>query len=119
MIDDVARFTARIAVEWTAGTAVYAITGADTTFGRIINHLEQRRDTPCTRHVHGSIDELRAAIHQTTNPENAIGLWYFMSRLTTPPFATVVNDRYPEIRFTSLDDYLATIYTKERDHHAA
>ena len=41
-----------------------------------------------------------------TTPGQWYREWYFLSMITVPPFAATDNDRYPDLRLTSLDDYL-------------
>ena len=113
-IDDTARFTSKIAVDWSVSGGVYAIAGVETTMGRIIDDIARISDRSLSCHIDGSIDELRNIIRQKTNPWEAIGLWYFISMLTTPPFIAVENGRYPDLTFASLDDYLSANYSMAR-----
>jgi hypothetical protein len=82
--------------------------------GRIIDDIARISGRSLSCHIDGSIDELRNIIRQKANPWEAIGLWYFISMLTTPPFTAVENGRYPDLIFTSLDDYLSANYSMAR-----
>jgi uncharacterized protein YbjT (DUF2867 family) len=110
LIDDVAAFTARLAVDEFATAGTYALSGSRTSFNSIIAEVEHLTGRALTRNPRGSIDDLRAAVAAAGNPWAAIGLWYNLAMITTPPFTTTANQRYADLAPTTLSAYLeATI----------
>lgn len=106
LIEDVAAFTARLAVDPATEAGSYAISGSRTSFDAIITAVEDVLGEPLERHQRGTLADLRRTVETATNPWAAIGAWYNLSMLTTPPFTSLVNDRYPDVRPTTLEDYL-------------
>ena len=74
----------------------------------MISAVEQVTGEPLVREQRGTIADLRTAVAGAANPWAAIGEWYNLSMLATPPFAVLANERYPELRITTLGDYLHT-----------
>jgi hypothetical protein len=108
LIDDVAAFTARLAVDPATKAGTYAISGSRTSFAGVITAVEQATGRTLVRQQRGTIADLRAAVSRATNPWAAIGEWYNLSMLATPPFTVLANERYPDLRPTTLTDYLHT-----------
>ena len=106
LIDDVAAFTARIAVDEAATAGTYALSGTRTSFNGIIAEVERVTGRALTRNQRGSLDDLRAAVANAGNPWAAIGQWYNLAMITTPPFSATANERYPDLAPTSLGVYL-------------
>lgn len=106
LIDDVAAFTARVALDDSAEPGIYAISGEKTSFNGIIREVERVTGRSLTRNNRGSIEDLRAAVATPGNPWAVIGQWYNLSMLTTPAFSSTVNERYPDIAPTTLAEYL-------------
>ncbi|MFZ7088986.1 NmrA family NAD(P)-binding protein [Curtobacterium sp. RRHDQ10] len=109
LIEDVARFTARLAVDTTAAPGVHAISGSRVTFSELIDTAERVTGSTFSRERRGGEEDLRRTIETASNPWHAIGAWYNLSMLTTPPFATVENDRYPDARPSTFEEYLRAI----------
>lgn len=109
LIDDIARFTARLAVDQSATAGVYAISGSTTSFERIISAVEEQTGRTLARNNRGSVAELRTTVTEAQNPWSVMGEWYNLSMLTTPTFAVTANDRYPDAHPTSLGDYLKRV----------
>ena len=86
------------------------LSGAETTFNTIIAETEAITGATLTRTVMGSADDLRRIVGDAEDPWSVIMEWYFLSMLTTPPFPTTDNDRYPEAHPTGLHDYLAAAH---------
>ena len=106
LIDDIAAFTARIAIDESAAAGIYPISGARTSFNEIIAEVERVSGKTLARHYRGSIEDLQTAVTTASNPWSVVGQWYNYSMLTTPPFANTENERYADVRVTSLRDYL-------------
>lgn len=106
LIDDVAAFTARLALDPATTAGTYAISGSRTSFAGVIDAVERVLGQPLVRQQRGTIADLENLVATATNPWQAIGAWYNLAMLTTPPFTEVANDRYPDLRPTTLDDYL-------------
>ena len=111
-VEDTARFTARIATDPADLSGVRYLSGARASFNDIIAETERLTGTPLTRNIMGSAADLRAIVAAADDPWKVVQEWYFLSMLTTTPFATTDNDRYPNARPTSLRDYLT------QAHHA-
>lgn len=106
LIDDVAAFTARVATDESATAGTYALSGSRTSFNDIIAEVEKLTGRTLTRNSRGSVEDLRAAVAAAGNPWAAIGQWYNLSMITTPPFTATANDRYPDLAPTTLTSYL-------------
>lgn len=106
LIDDVAAFTARIAVDDTAPAGIHAISGARTSFNEIIAAVEDVTGRTLTRNPRGSVDDLRRTVAEAGNPWAAIGQWYNLAMITTPPFSTTDNLKYADVTPTPLAAYL-------------
>lgn len=111
-VEDTARFTARLATDPADVSGVRYLSGARTTFNTIIGETERITGTTLTRTVLGSAEDLRHIVAAAEDPWSVIREWYFLSMLTTPPFPTTENDRYPDAHPTGLHDYLV------QAHHA-
>lgn len=110
LIDDVAAFTARIAVDEFTTAGTYALSGTRTSFNEIIDEVEQVTGRTLMRNPRGSIADLRSTVAAAGNPWAVVGQWYNLAMITTPPFSATVNQRYPDLAPTSLSAYLqATI----------
>ncbi|WP_313546532.1 NmrA family NAD(P)-binding protein [Leifsonia aquatica] len=106
LIEDIAAFTARIAIDESATAGIYPISGARTSFNEIIAEVERVSGKTLTRNHRGSIEDLQTAVTTASNAWSVIGQWYNYSMLTTPPFTSTENERYADVRVTSLRDYL-------------
>ena len=113
LIDDIAAFTARLALDETADPGIYPISGARTSFNEIITEVERVTGQTLTRNHRGSIDDLRTTSTGAPNPWAVIGQWYNYAMLTTPPFEETANERYPDVHPTSLHDYLARTISRD------
>jgi len=109
LISDIAAFTAKLAVDKSATAGTYAISGARTSFDQVIAAVEHVTGSSLARNNRGSIEDLRGIVAAAGNPWAAMGEWYNLSMLTTPPFADTSNGRYPEVTPTSLQDYLEKV----------
>jgi nucleoside-diphosphate-sugar epimerase len=105
-VEDTARFTARIATDPADVSGVRYVSGAETTFNRIIAETEAVAGMTLTRTVLGSAEDLRHIVADAEDPWSVVPQWYLLSMLTVPPFPTTDNDRYPDAHPTSLHDYL-------------
>lgn len=105
LIEDVAAFTARLATDPTAGAGTYAISGSRTSFGAIIDLVEEVLGEPLRREQRGDREDLVAVIESATNPWQAIVAWYNLAMISTPPLAEA-NARYPDLRPTTLEHHL-------------
>jgi nucleoside-diphosphate-sugar epimerase len=117
LIDDVAAFTAHIALDESAEAGIYPISGARTSFDEIIAEVERVTRQTLTRKHRGSIDDLHKTVTEAPNPWTVIGQWYNYSMLTTPPFGETQNERYADARPTSLHDYLVRTIGRDNDGH--
>lgn len=106
LVEDVARFTAALAVDRSAGSGIHAISGSRTSFGAIIAEVEEVTGRTLERNHRGDAADLRKAITAASSPWAVMGQWYNLSMIETPPFEEVDNDRYPSAAPTSLGDYL-------------
>jgi uncharacterized protein YbjT (DUF2867 family) len=106
LIDDVAAFTARLAVDEFATAGTYSLSGSRTSFNGIIAQVEHLTGRALTRNPRGSVEDLRAAVARAGNPWAAIGQWYNLAMITTPPFSATANERYPDLVPTRLGAYL-------------
>lgn len=106
LIDDVAAFTARIAVDESAPAGIHAVSGARTSFNEIIAAVEDITGRTLTRNRRGSIEDLRRTVTEAGNPWAVIGQWYNLAMITTPPFSTTENSRYADVTPTPLATYL-------------
>lgn len=113
-VDDTARFAALLATDPDDVSGMRRIAGAETTFNTIIAKTERITGRPLTAQIFGSADDLRRITGGAEDPWSAIREWYFLSMITVPPFAETDNDRYPELRLTTLDDYLAAAHQATR-----
>ncbi|MEY2848586.1 MAG: hypothetical protein RI885_1251 [Actinomycetota bacterium] len=109
-VDDTARFTARVATDSADLSGVRMISGAQTTFNAIIRDTEALTGTTLARNVVGDVDDLRRITSGADDPWSVIMQWYFLCMITVPVFATTENERYPDLRLTTLDDYLTTAH---------
>ena len=105
LLEDVAAFTARLAADPTAGAGTYAISGTRTSYLGIIDAVEEVLGEPLTREQRGTRDDLVFQVDAATSPWQAIGAWYNLAMISTPPLAEP-NSRYPDLRPTTLDTYL-------------
>lgn len=106
LVEDVARFTAALAVDESAPSGIHAISGSRTSFSAIIAEVEEVTGRTLERNHRGDAADLRKAITAASSPWAVMGQWYNLSMIETPPFERVDNDRYPSIAPTSLGDYL-------------
>jgi uncharacterized protein YbjT (DUF2867 family) len=106
LVEDVARFTAALAIDPEAQPGKHRISGSQVTYDGIIDTVERVTGRTLTRSRLGGEDDLRRTIDTATNPWQAIGAWYTLSMLTTPPFDVVENDRYPAARPTAFEDWV-------------
>ncbi len=104
-VDDTARFTARVGTDPADLSGVHYLSGEQASFNTIIAETEQITGRTLTRNVLGSADDLRRIVAAAEDPWSVVMQWYFLM-LTTPPFPTNDNDRYPDARPTGLRDYL-------------
>ena len=111
-VEDTARFTARIATDPADVSGVHYLSGAETTFNAIIDETERITGRTLNRTVAGSAEDLRRITAEAADPWSVLMLWYLLAMLTTAPFPTDDNDRYPDARPTGLRDYLVAA------HHA-
>lgn len=109
-VDDTARFTARIATDPADLSGVRMVSGAETSFNTIIAETEKLTGKTLTKNVMGDVADLRRITAAADNPWSVIMQWYFLSMITVPPFEKNENHRYPELKLTSLDDYLAAAH---------
>ncbi len=109
-VDDTAKFTAKIATDPADLSGVRMISGAQTTFNTIIRDTEALTGRTLSRNVMGDVDDLRRITSEADNPWSVIMQWYFLCMITVPVFATTENDRYADLRLTTLDDYLAAAH---------
>jgi len=105
-VDDTARFTARVGTDPADLSGVHYLSGEQASFNTIIAETEQITGRTLTRNVLGSADDLRRIVAAAEDPWSVVMQWYFLAMLTTPPFPTNDNDRYPDARPTGLRDYL-------------
>lgn len=110
LIEDVAAFTAELAADPEAEAGKHRISGSRTTFSELIDTVERVTDRKLTRVRRGGEEDLRRQIETATNPWQAIGAWYNLSMITTPPFASTENDRYPDARPTAFADWVRAEY---------
>jgi hypothetical protein len=111
-VDDTARYTAKVATDHADLSGVRYLSGSRASFNDIVAETERLTGATLTRTVLGSAEDLRRLTAAAEDPWSVIPQWYFLSMLTTPPFPTTDNERYPEAHPTTLHDYLA------RAHHA-
>lgn len=109
LIEDVAAFTARLAVDTEAAPGVHAIRGSRVTFASMIDTAEQVTGRTFSRERRGGADDLRRTIETASNPWQAIGAWYNLSMLETPPFESVDNERYADAVPTTFEQYLRSV----------
>lgn len=105
-VEDTARFAAKVAIDPADLSGVRYLSGARASFNEIIAETERLTGTTLTRKVLGSADDLRRITAAADDHWSVVPQWYFLSMLTTPPFPTTENDRYPDARPTNLHDYL-------------
>lgn len=105
LVEDVAAFTARLATDPTAGAGTYAVSGERTSYLGVIAAVEEVLGEPFRREQRGSRDDLVSVVETAANPWQAIGAWYNLAMISTPPLAEA-NSRYPDLRPTSLDEHL-------------
>jgi len=105
-VDDTARFTAKLAIDPADVSGVRTVSGAQTTFNEIIAESERLSGTSLTKNVLGDADDLRRITAAADDPWSVVMQWYVLAMITVPPFARTDNDRYPNLRLTSLHDYL-------------
>ena len=109
-VDDTARFTAKVATDPADLAGVRYLSGAETTFNTIIAETEAITGATLTRNVMGTADDLRQIVADADDPWSVIMEWYFLSMLTTPPFPTTDNDRYPDAHPTGLHEHLVAAH---------
>ena len=113
-VDDTAHFTARLATDPEDISGVRTVSGAETTFNAIITETERLADTTLAVQILGDADDLRRITAEADNPWSVIRQWYFLSMITVPPFARTDNHRYPELKLTTLDQYLTDAHQAHR-----
>jgi len=111
-VKDTARFTARVATDPEDRSGVRYVSGSRTSWNEVIALTEKLTGRTFTRNVVGDAHSLRQVVAQAEDPWSVVMQWYALAMLTTPPFPTTENDRYPDARPTTVQDYLA-------DAHAA
>jgi uncharacterized protein YbjT (DUF2867 family) len=109
LIADVARFTARLAVDLSAPAGTYRISGSRTSYNDIIATVEDVTGKTLSRNLRGTVSELESATSAASNPWSVIGEWYNLSMITTPPFPETDNDRYLDAHPTALRSYLEAV----------
>ncbi|MFJ8026811.1 NmrA family NAD(P)-binding protein [Streptomyces sp. NPDC096311] len=109
-VDDTARLTACLVLDDTASAGVHMFAAAETSPSQLAEELSKATGRTFTLNRLGSVDDLRAAISRETDPGVAFRLWYMLSLATTPPFAALENDRYPDIELTTLSEQLRRYY---------
>lgn len=110
-VDDTARYTARLATDPDDVSGVRYLSGSRSSFNEIVAETERLTGTTLTRNVLGTADDLRELTAAAEDPWSVVPQWYLLAMLTTPPFPSTDNDRYRDVRPTTLHDYLA------RAHH--
>lgn len=110
LVEDVAAFTARLAADPTAAAGTYAVSGARTSFLGIIDAVEAALGEPLRREQRGTRGDLVRIVEAATNPWQAVGAWYNLAMISTPPLEEP-NTRYPDLRPTGLDAYLRAVLT--------
>lgn len=111
-VDDTARFTAKLATDPADVSGVRYLSGSRASFNDIIAETEQITGTTLTRNVLGTAEDLRRLTAAADDPWAVVPQWYFLSMLTVAPFPTTENTRYPDVRPTTLHEYLT------QAHHA-
>jgi len=106
LVDDTAHFAAKLAVDPGVQPGVYAISGTETSFNGIADDVEAVIGRLLQRRRIATLEDLQAAIAAKADDWAALGEWYVVSMLTTPPLRDLQNDRYPDVSLTSLTDYL-------------
>jgi uncharacterized protein YbjT (DUF2867 family) len=109
-VEDTARFAARVATDPQDRSGIRYVSGSRTTWNEVIALTEELTGRVVTRTVVGDADSLRETVAQAEDPWSVVMPWYMLAMLTTPPFPTTENDRYPEVRPTTVQDYLATAH---------
>ena len=111
-VDDTAHFTARLATDPADISGVRAVSGTQATFNTIVAETETITGTQLSVETLGDADDLRRITAAADDPWSVLMEWYLLSMITVPPLSNPENDRYAELRLTTLHDYLA-------DAHAA
>lgn len=106
-VEDTARFAARVATDPEDRSGVRYVSGSRTTWNEVIAETEKLTGRTLTRNVVGDADSLRETVARAEDPWSVVMQWYVLAMLTTPPFPTTENDRYPDVRPTTMHDYLA------------
>ena len=115
MVDDTARFIALLATDPDDVSGVRMVSGAVTSFNEIVARTEELTGLSISRTVMGSADDLRRITTDADDPWSVIMQWYFLSMITVEPFPGSDNDRYPELKLTSLDVYLTRAHQAQRN----
>lgn len=110
LVEDVAAFTARLAADPTAGAGTYAVSGSRTSFMGVIDAVEAVLGEPLRREQRGTRDDLVAVVESAANPWQAVGAWYNLAMISTPPLVEP-SSRYPDLQPTTLDTYLRRTLT--------
>lgn len=118
-VDDTARFTARLATDPADVSGVRMISGAETTFNTIIAETERLTGTTLSVRVLGDADDLRRITDAADDPWSVIMQWYFLSMITVAPFPHTDQDRYPELRPTTLHEYLKRAHRAHQSERAS
>lgn len=109
-VRDTARFTARLATDDTAAPGVHTLSGDQVSFARIAREIESVTGRSMQVRSLGSVDTLRRAIDAKGGGWNAVMEWYLLAMLTTPLLESPANDRYDDVRPTSLTAHIAEAY---------
>lgn len=109
-VDDTAKFAARVATDPEDRSGIRYVSGSRTTWNEVIAETEKLTGRTFTRNVVGNVDSLREIVAQAEDPWSVVMQWYVLAMLTTPPFPTTENDRYPDARPTTVHDYLAGVH---------
>lgn len=109
-VPDTARFTARLATDDSAAAGVHTLSGSLVSFADIGREIEKVTGKPMQVHSFGDVDGLRSAIDAKGGGWNAIMEWYLLSMLTTPPLENPANDRYDDVRPTTVSQHVAAAY---------
>lgn len=109
-VEDTAKFAARVATDPEDRSGIRYVSGSRTTWNEVIAETEKLTGRTFTRNVVGNADSLREIVAQAEDPWSVVMQWYVLSMLTTPPFPTTENDRYPDARPTTVHGYLAGVH---------
>lgn len=116
-VDDTARFTALLATDPDNVAGVRTISGSQTSFNRIITETERLIGRRLTTEVLGSSADLRRITAASDNPWAVIMEWYFLSMITVSPSTGEDANRYPQLKLTTLDDFLSAAHQALNQTH--